>query len=142
MTSALLPALLLALAAPTAAPPPASPPPPPLDFGRLLGKLAAGEPTIGAAQAAAARRVDEESPDPSALAERRRVASLLPKVTAEVRHEQQDNRVYGLQASGEVDYLRSSPGTGFTSRASWDLGDLVAGTGEQLRRQHQRCDTG
>jgi hypothetical protein len=129
MTSLL--ALLLALAAPPAAAP-AVAPPPPMDFGRLLARLAAGEPTIGAVQAAAARVVDEDSPDPSALAERRRVASLLPKVTAEVRHDEQTYRVYGLQGSGEVDYLRSSPGTGFTVRASWDLGDLIAGTGEPL----------
>ena len=49
-----------------------------------------------------------------------------------MRHDEQDYRVVGLQGSGAVDYLRSSPGTGFTVRASWDLGDLVAGTGEPL----------
>jgi len=69
-------------------------------------------------------------PDPSALAARRRVAALLPRLSAEVRADQSSYRVYGLQTSGEVDYGRSSPGSSVRVVATWELSDLFASRGE------------
>ena len=103
---------------------------PPPDPARLLARITTGEPTIAEVQAAAARHAETATPDPAELARRRRLAALLPRITAEVRHEERDYRVVGLQGTGEVDYLRSSPGTSFAVHATWELGDLVAATGE------------
>lgn len=107
--------------------PPAAPPP---DPARLLARLTAGEPSIAEVQAAAARRADAATPDPAGLARRRRMAALLPRITAQVRHEESAYRVTGLQGTSEVDYLRSSPGTSFSVLVTWELGDLVVATGE------------
>jgi hypothetical protein len=96
----------------------------------LLARLAAADRPIGAVQAAAARAADRATPDPSALAARRRWAALLPHLTAELRRDERSYRVVGLQGSSEVDYVRSSPGTTVVVRATWDLGDLVASRGE------------
>jgi hypothetical protein len=120
--------LALLLAAPPAALPTAPVPAP--DLPRLLARLAASEPDILEVQAAAAHQAEAATPDPALLARRRRLAALLPRVTAEVRHEERDYRVVGLQGTSEVDYLRSSPGTSFAIHATWELGDLVAATGE------------
>jgi hypothetical protein len=118
--------LLLALL--LAAPPAAAAPPP--DPARLLARLAASEPDILEVQAAAANHAEAATPDPALLARRRRLSALLPRVTLEARHEERDYRVSGLQGSSEVDYLRSSPGTSLAVHATWELGDLVAATGE------------
>jgi hypothetical protein len=118
--------LLLAL---LLAAPPGQPPPPP-DPARLLARLTASEPSIAEVQAAAARHAEADTPDPALLARRRRLSALLPRVTAQVRHEESAYRVTGLQGSSEVDYLRSSPGTSFSVLATWELGDLVVATGE------------
>ena len=107
-----------------------APPPPPPDPVRLLARLAASEPPISRVQAAAGAQVEEAVPDPSALAARRRVAALLPRLTAEVRADRSSYRVYGLQTAGEVDYARSSPGTTVRLMATWELADLVASRGE------------
>jgi hypothetical protein len=128
-----LAALLLCapLAAAPSPPPPAAPPPrdaaEPL---RLLARLAAADPPVAQVQSAAARQVEGEVPDPSALAARRRLAAWLPRVSAEVQHDERSYRVVGLQGSSEVDYARSSPGTSVTVRATWELPDLVASRGE------------
>jgi hypothetical protein len=119
--------LLLAL---LLAAPPGQPPPPPPDPARLLARLTAGEPSIAEVQAAAARHAEADTPDPALLARRRRLSALLPRVTAQVRHDESAYRVTGLQGSGEVDYLRSAPGTSFSVQATWELGDLVVATGE------------
>ena len=121
MPSALL-ALLLAA-------PPAAPAPPP-DPTRLLARLTASEPDVVEVQAAAARHAEAATPDPALLARRRRLSALLPRITAGVRHEESAYRVTGLQGTSEVDYLRSSPGTSYSVLATWELGDLVAATGE------------
>lgn len=118
---ALLAALLLSA-------PAASAPPP--DQARLLARLAAGEPPVSRVQAAAAAAVEAAVPDPSALAERRRVAALLPRLTAELRADRSSYRVYGLQTAGEVDYARSAPGTSVRLMATWELADLLAARGE------------
>ncbi len=36
----------------------------------------------------------------------------------------------GVQGTGEVDYLRSSPGSSVSVQATWELCDLVASRGE------------
>jgi len=129
-------AALLCLAVPLAAPlPPASSgsPAPPRDAAeplRLLARLAAADPPVAEVQAAAARQVEREVPDPSALAARRRLAAWLPRVSAEVQRDERSYRVVGLQGTSEVDYARSSPGTSVTVRATWELPDLVASRGE------------
>jgi hypothetical protein len=131
LPSALAAALAAALSAQPGLPlqPPAAREEPP-DPLRLLARLSLGEPSAGAVQAAAAAQAAEGVPDPAAGATRRRLAALLPRLTAEVRHDEQSYRVAGLQASGEVDYLRSSPGTTVALRATWELSDLLAGRGE------------
>jgi hypothetical protein len=115
---------LLLLAPPVAAPVPAP------DPARLLARITASEPSIAEVQAAAARHAEAATPDPAELARRRRLAALLPRITAELRHEERDYRVVGLQGTSEVDYLRSSPGTSVAIHATWELGDLIATTGE------------
>ncbi len=123
--------LALLLAAPPAAAPSHAPSPAPApDLPRLLARLAASEPDILEVQAAAARHAEAATPDPALLARRRRLSALLPRLTAEVRHDERDYRVAGLQGSSEVDYTRSSPGTSVSVRATWELGDLVTASGE------------
>jgi hypothetical protein len=124
MTSILL---ALLLGAPPAAALAAVPAP---DPGKLLARITVSEPGIVEVQAAAARHAEAATPDPAELAKRRRLSALLPRITAEVRHEERDYRVVGLQGTSEVDYLRSSPGTSFAVHATWELGDLIAATGE------------
>lgn len=102
----------------------------PLAADALLARLAAGEPPIGRVQAAAAAQVEDAVPDPAALAGRRRLAALLPRLTAELKADQRSYRVVGLQGTSEVDYLRSSPGQSVSVQATWELPDLVASRGE------------
>ncbi len=61
---------------------------------------------------------------------RARMAALLPRLTAEYRHDVASNRVVGLQGSGEVDYLRLAPSDTFLVRATWELPSLVASPSE------------
>lgn len=100
------------------------------DPRRVMARLAAGEPSVAEAQAAAARQVEEAAPDPAALASRRRLAALLPRLTAEVSADERSYRVVGLQGTSEVDYVRSSPGTSVKLRATWELADLLVTRGE------------
>ena len=97
---------------------------------RLLARLEAAEPTIEQVQAAAAGELERAVPDPSTVAARRRFGALLPRLSAEVRHEDQAYRVYGLQTTGAVDYARAAPCTTVMVRATWELPDLVAAPGE------------
>jgi hypothetical protein len=121
-------ALLLAAlaAAPAGSPDPQDGPDPGAQAARALALAAEGDPDVADVRAAAAREVDGGAASPQGWARRSRLAALLPRVTAEWRHDEQAYRVVGLQASGEVDYQRLSPGTSFAVRASWDLGTLVA----------------
>ncbi|HVI92472.1 MAG TPA: hypothetical protein VM753_00620 [Anaeromyxobacter sp.] len=107
-----------------------APPPTDLEVARALAALGAGEPDVGAVQAAAAQAAEAGAPPASGFARRARMAALLPRVTAEYRQDERSYRVVGLQGSGEVDYLRLAPGTAFAVRATWDLGALVAAPGE------------
>lgn len=97
---------------------------------RALGITSAGEPGIAEVQEAAARRVDRDGAAIEGFPGRSRLAALLPRLTAEYRHDERSYRVVGLQGSGEVDYLRLAPGNTFLVRATWDLGTLVAARGE------------
>jgi hypothetical protein len=97
---------------------------------RALALLSAGEPGIAEVQAAVARAADGENPGAVGFGRRARLAALLPRLTAEYERDERSYRVVGLQGSGEVDYLRLSPGYSFSLRATWDLGSLVAATGE------------
>lgn len=99
------------------------------DVPRALQLVAAGEPDVRAVQAAAARRAGEEDAV-QGFRRRARLAALLPRVTAELRHDERSYRVVGLQGSGEVDYLREAPGNTLALRATWDLGELLAAPGE------------
>ncbi|HTN51526.1 MAG TPA: hypothetical protein VML50_03925 [Anaeromyxobacter sp.] len=119
---------LAALAAP--APPPASPAASEAAALRALAVIAAGEPAVADVQAAAALQADRASPDPGAWPARARLSALLPRLTAEYRHEQQSTRTTGLQSAGEVDYLRLVPSDAMVIRLSWDLGELLAAPGE------------
>jgi hypothetical protein len=97
---------------------------------RALAAVSAGEPDVEALQRAAARVADRAHAGAADHGERARWAALLPRLTAEYRHEDQSNRVVGLQSSGEVDYLRLAPSEVFLVRATWDLPTLVAAPGE------------
>jgi hypothetical protein len=97
---------------------------------RAIAAAAAGEPDVLTLQRAAARSAELASPDPAGYPARARVSALLPRITAEYRHDEQANRVVGLQGSGEVDYLRLAPGDTYLVRATWDLSSLVAAPGE------------
>ncbi len=121
-------------------------PAPPADVApealRVLARIAAGEPSAAEVQEAAARRAATDEPD---LA-RRRLAELLPRLTAEVRHDERSDRVVGLQTSGEVDYVRLMPGNTFIVRATWELsrlldpqpaGDAARAASERLRRRDE-----
>jgi hypothetical protein len=97
---------------------------------RLLAALSAGEPTIAEVAVAAAREADRDPGAVDGFAARARLSALLPRLTAEYRLDDQSYRIVGLQGSGEVDYQRRAPGTTVALRATWDLGELVAGRGE------------
>lgn len=97
---------------------------------RALALVSAGEPSVLEVQAAAAAAADAESPGARGFGRRARLAALLPRLTAEVQRDERSYRVLGLQGSGEVDYQRLSPGRAVSLRATWDLGGLVAATGE------------
>jgi hypothetical protein len=127
-----LPLVLVALlGAPPAAvaPRPEAAPRPEVEAFRALAAVSAGEPGIADVQEAAAREAERDGPS-IGFPLRSRLSALLPRLTAEYRHDEQSNRVVGLQGSGEVDYVRLTPGNAFVVRATWDLGTLVAARGE------------
>jgi hypothetical protein len=119
-----------ALAALLLAPDPPDPTPP-REVLRALALASAGEPDVSRVQSAAARVAAAPAPRRTAL------SALLPRVTAEVRHDEQSHRTVGLQGSGEVDYLRLAPGTSVALRATWDLAQLVA-PAEHVSAEHAR----
>ena len=112
--------------------------PPDLDPPAVRVAVAAEvvDPDVAALQVAAAREAERGVPDPGSYPGRARLAALLPRLTAEVRQEEQSNRVVGLQGSGEVDYLRLAPGRTVQVRATWELGHLVAAPGELQAANH------
>ncbi|WP_248352619.1 hypothetical protein [Anaeromyxobacter oryzae] len=129
---ALLVAAVLAAPAPSTPTHPPEPPPQPADRValRALAVAAAGDPDVASVQAAAAREALRGAAELDGWPGRARLSALLPRITAEVRHDEQSNRTVGLQSAGEVDYLRLTPGTTVLVRATWTLADLVAHRGE------------
>lgn len=97
---------------------------------RALALVSAGEPEVEALQRAAAREADRTDGGAVDYPVRSRIAALLPRLTAEYRHDVASNRVVGLQGSGEVDYLRLAPSDTFLVRATWELPSLVAAPSE------------
>lgn len=128
--------IALALAAALAAAPPLRPDPfseaqrSERDALRALAATAAGEPSIGEVQDAAARTADREVSEAEGFARRARAAALLPRLTVEARRDERSYRVVGLQSAGEVDYRHEAPGSAILVRATWELGELVAARGE------------
>lgn len=98
---------------------------PSLGAARALALSADGDPPVEAVQAAAAAQAGGAD-DADAVTARARWAALLPRLTAEYRHDERSNRTVGLSGSGEVDYLRLTPGDTVLVRATWDLPELVS----------------
>lgn len=96
----------------------------------LLGTALAGEPRIEAVQRAAEARAAPGRDEARGWGRRARLAALLPRVTAEYRHDERSYRVVGLSSGAEVDYLRSMPGDTFAVRLGWELDRLVFARGE------------
>lgn len=133
-----MPALLAAAALAAALAPSQAPRPATAAEGgaaRALAAVAAEGPEIEAVQRAAGAEAERGLSAAPGFARRSRAAALLPRLTAEWRHEERSHRVVGLQGSGEVDYLNLAPGTAVVLRATWDLGALVAARGELAAAQ-------
>ncbi len=92
---------------------------------RAAGLAWAGEPSVEAVQRAAAVQLDGEAGRLDSLWRRARRAAWLPRLSAEVEHDERTTRVVGFTGSSEADYLRFSPGTRASLRAAWELDRLV-----------------
>ena len=106
---------------------------------RALAVISAGEPDVETLQRAAAREVDRATGGTASYTGRARMAALLPRFTAEYRHDQANNRVVGLQGSGEVDYSRLTPSDAILVRATWELPSLMAAPGELAAAAHAQA---
>jgi hypothetical protein len=128
----IVPLVLLAALAALPADPLASAPPgdAAAEARRALASASAGDPDEAEVRAAAAREAGRAGPLGSGWGRRLRLAALLPRLTAEWRHDEEAFRVVGLQSSGEVDYQHLSPGTTIALRATWELGALLASRDE------------
>jgi hypothetical protein len=138
MHAPLLTLLLLAPPAFTGAPPPSSGSlRPPAEEAPLVAARSAilaasrGDPPIAEVQAAAARRADPLA-GAEELRARGRIAALLPRISAELRWDDRTYRVAGLQASGEVDYVRDAPGWSAAVTATWELGAVALPAPERI----------
>ncbi len=98
----------------------------------LLARLADGEPPVEEVQRAAAAEARIDVEELEAWRRRARRAPWLPRLTAEVRHDERSYRVVGFTGSSETDTLRISPGTSVRLHASWDLDALVF-NGNEIR---------
>ncbi|HYS79337.1 MAG TPA: hypothetical protein VEM76_01435 [Anaeromyxobacteraceae bacterium] len=101
-----------------------------VEAARLLGLALAGEPPIERVQRAAEARAAPTRADAAGWGRRARLAALVPRVTAEYRHDERSYRVLGVSSGAEVDYLRSTPGDSVSVRLGWNLEGLVFGRGE------------
>lgn len=119
--------LLLAAAEPAARRPLAAlePSEPEVRAARAWALAQAGEPSVEAVQRAAAAQLDGERERLESLRRRARQAGWLPRLAAEVEHDERSARVVGFTGTSEADYLRLSPGTRAGLRASWELDRLV-----------------
>jgi hypothetical protein len=111
------------------------------DPARLLGLVVRGEPSIDEVQRAAGARAAPTPQEIERWRRRARLAPLLPKVSAEYRHESRTSRVVGVTSSSEVDYLRETPGDTVAVRLAWDLEGLLFGRAElYAAAAEQRAD--
>jgi hypothetical protein len=129
-------ALVLAVAAAEPQPPPRRPPAAEpaeseVRAARAAALARAGEPSVEAVQRAAAAQLDAEAEQLASLRRRARRAAWLPRLSAELEHDDRSTRVVGFTGSSESDYLRLSPGTRAGVRATWDL-DRLAFTRDEL----------
>lgn len=97
---------------------------------RLLRLVLAGEPRIEAVQRAAEARAAPSRDDADGWQRRARLAALVPRLTAEYRHDERSLRVVGISSGSETDYLRTSPGDAVSVRLALDLDGLVFGKQE------------
>jgi hypothetical protein len=97
---------------------------------RLLRLVLAGEPRIEAVQRAAEARAAPSRDDAEGWQRRARLAALVPRLTAEYRHDERSLRVVGISSGSETDYLRTSPGDAVSVRLALDLDGLVFGKQE------------
>ncbi len=112
---------------------------------RAAGLAWAGEPPVEAVQRAAAGQLDGESERLDSLRRRARQAAWLPRLSADVEHDERTTRVVGFTGSAESDYLRFSPGSRAGLRAAWELDRLlfsrdelaVAEASSRLARQRE-----
>ena len=102
----------------------------PTDVARLLGVVLAGEPRIEAVQRAAEARAAPSRDDAEGWRRRARLAALVPKVSAEYRHDERTLHMVGVSSGSEVDYLRTNPGDTISVRLGFDLDGLVFGRQE------------
>jgi hypothetical protein len=125
----MVPVVLLLLAAAQPAAGRSHPPPEPVDSEVRAARAAAlawaGEPSVEAVQRAAAAQLDGERERLDSLRRRSRQAAWLPRLGAEVEHDERTTRVMGFTGAAESDYLRTSPGWRTGLRATWELDRLV-----------------
>jgi hypothetical protein len=121
--------LLLLVAADPAVAVRGQPPPVPADSEVRAARAAAvawaGEPSVEAVQRAAAAQLDGERERLESLRGRARQAAWLPRLSADVEHDERTTRVVGFTGAAESDYLRTSPGWRGGLRAAWELDRLV-----------------
>ncbi|MFL5264153.1 MAG: hypothetical protein ACJ79R_20015 [Anaeromyxobacteraceae bacterium] len=116
---------------PPAPPPAASLPAPDADDAvRLLSAAVRGEPSTEEIQRAAAARATLPRAVSESWRRRARLAPLIPRVSAEYRHDERSYRVVGVTSTSEVDYLRQQPGDTVGVRVAWNLDGLVFGRAE------------
>lgn len=105
------------------------PPPAPADSEVRAARAAAlawaGEPSLEAVQRAAAAQLDGERERLDSLRRRARQAAWLPRLSAELEHDERTTRVVGFTGAAESDYLRTSPGWRGGLRAAWELDRLL-----------------
>ena len=97
---------------------------------RLLRLVLAGEPRIEAVQRAAEARAAPSRDDAEGWQRRARLAALVPRLTAEYRHDERSLHAVGISSGSETDYLRTSPGDAVSVRLALDLDGLVFGKQE------------
>jgi hypothetical protein len=114
------------------APPPAAilPAPDADEAVRLLSAAVRGEPSTEEIQRAAAARAALPRAVSESWRRRARLAPLVPRVSAEYRHDERSYRVVGVTSTSEVDYLRQQPGDTVGVRLAWNLDGLVFGRAE------------
>lgn len=100
------------------------------DAARLLARVLAGEPRVEAVQRAAGSRAAPSREEAESWRRRSRLEALVPRLSADYRHDERNYHVVGLSSGSEVDYLRSTPGDVVSVGLTWDLAGLVLGRRE------------